>query len=121
MPGLEPHDFIKCDLSVVIAKAGTLVVSQHIDALDRRSEIGWAYTQQYVSGPSFHLNLGMYDATISAVGGCPSAAVRGASVTIAREYREHILGSLLLHVFIWVLILGAVLGLVILEVKRGAR
>ena len=118
---LEPFDFIKCDLSLVIAKAGTEVHLQHIETMNRASEVGWAYTQQYVGGPSFHLNRGMYDATISDGGGCPAAAVRGASVTIAREYSEHILGSLVLHFVTWALILVGVLGLVILEVKRAPR
>jgi len=117
--GLEPHDPIKCDLSVVVAKAGTTVYSQHIDVMDRASEIGWAYTQQYVGGHSFHLSHGMYEATIFAAGGCPVASVRGASVTIAQEYKEHIVGSLLLIFVTWALIIAGVLGLVLLEVKRG--
>jgi hypothetical protein len=118
---LEPFDFIKCDLSLVIAKAGTEVQSQHIESMNRATEFGWANTQQYVGGPAFHLNHGMYDATISNGGGCPAAAARGASVTIARQYREHILRSLLLHLVTWALILVGVVGLVILDLKRGPR
>jgi hypothetical protein len=118
---LEPIDVIKCDLSLVIEKAGIAVYSQHIETMNRASEIGWAHTQQYVGGRSFHLNRGTYDVTISDGGGCPAAAARGASVTIAREYSEHIVGGLLLTFVTWALMLAGILGLIILEIKRGPR
>jgi len=113
----EPLDIIRCDFYVTIAKAGTEVYSQHIETMSSATEIGWTYTQQYVGGASFRLDHGMYDATISAGEGCPVAAARGASVSVAREYKEHIVGSLLLNVFAWTLILVGVSGIVI-DAKR---
>lgn len=73
-PALDPVDVIKCDLSVIIAKAGTEIYSQRIETMNRAADNGWAYTQQYVGGRAFRLNRGSYDATISAGAGCPAAA-----------------------------------------------
>jgi hypothetical protein len=115
---LDPTDSIKCDLFVTIAGARTEMYSQHIETMNRATENGWAYTQQYVSAPSFHLNRGMYDVTIAGGRGCPEAVARGASATIGREYSEHIMSSLLLGFFTWTLILVGVLGLIIVDVKR---
>jgi hypothetical protein len=116
---LGPLDVIKCDFSVVIARAGIEMHSQHIGSMNRGTDNGWSYTQQYVGGPSFRLNRGTYDATISTGAGCPDAAARGASVSIARQYSEHIAGSLLLNIFAWALILVGILGQIILDVKRA--
>jgi hypothetical protein len=117
-PVLAPLDVIKCDLSVIIAKAGIKIHSQRIETMNRASENGGAYTQQYVGGQYFRLDRGTYDVTISAGAGCPAATTRGASVFIAREYSEHIASSLLLNLLAWLLILVGVVGLVVLDVRR---
>jgi hypothetical protein len=47
---LAPFDFIECDLSLVIAKAGTKVHSQHIETMNRATESGWGLVRAWLRG-----------------------------------------------------------------------
>jgi hypothetical protein len=116
--GLGPET-VPCDLSFVISKDDVVVHSQNVDALNRQSEFGWANTQQYQAGHAFRLGHGDYAATIQGSGTCQAAATRGASVTVSRVYREHILGSLLAFFVASMLLVAGVAGVLIAVFRQG--
>jgi len=103
---------VPCELSFIISKDDVVVHSQQIDAMNRRSESGWANTQQYQAGHAFRLSHGDYSATIQG-STCQVAAKRGASVTVSRVDREHILGSLIAFTVAAILFAAGVAGVLI--------
>jgi hypothetical protein len=114
--GLETET-VPCALSFQIVRDGSEILSQHVETITRESEYGWAHTQQYTAGRVFHLSHGTYDVTIAGGPQCPSAVARGASVTVAEQYKEHILGSLLRYLSARLLLVVGVVGLLISEFK----
>lgn len=107
-----------CDLTVSISHNDTHVLSQDITAIVRHSEIGYQNTQQYAAERPFHLKSGTYDVTISGGQKCAVATARGASVTLEKQEREHILGSLLYALAARALLAVGVLGLIVMEFRR---
>jgi hypothetical protein len=107
-----------CDLLASIDQGGRQILSFHILTMRIASEFGWGNVQTFTAGQSFHLDHGEYDATIIGGGGCPVAAARGASITIGRFEREHILQDLLAQLLAVVFLLAGMLGLVFSEFVR---
>jgi hypothetical protein len=112
-------EMIPCDFSFTIDRDGSEILSQHVEAISRGSEFGWAHTQQYGAGRAFHLSRGTYDVTIVGGSACPSAFARGASVTVVEQYKERILESLLRYLSARFLLFAGLLGLLISEFKSG--
>jgi hypothetical protein len=116
-PGTET---VPCEFSFIISNNDVVVHSQYVDAMNRESEFGWANTQQYRAGHAFHLRHGDYAATIRG-STCPTAAKRGASVTVSRVDREHILGSLIAFTVAAILLLAGVAGILIAAFRPGPK
>ena len=112
---------VPCDLAISISHEDKPILSQVIASIVRHSEIGYQNTQQYAAERSFHLKSGTYDVTISGGQQCAVATARGASVTLEKQEREHILGSLLYTFAARGLLVVGVLGLIAMEFRRGPK
>jgi hypothetical protein len=102
---------LPCEFTASIERGETKILSRRVDEIVLVSELGSAHTQQYSAGDSFHLTRGTYAATIVGGAECPAATARGASVSIEKQEREHILGSIVQTVAGAALLLVGLLGL----------
>jgi len=103
---------LPCEFTASIERDGVIVHRQRITNIVSISEIGWAHTRQYSAGESFQLNHGTYSATVVGGAGCPAATARGASVSIGKQEREHILGNVIQITVGAALLLVGLLGLI---------
>ena len=115
--GLGEETF-PCDFLVSIEYGGHQIVSRHVDSISTASEFGWANIQTFIAGENFHLSHGTYDVTVTSGSACQVAATKGASITVGRFEREHILGSLLVDLLSIALLLVGVVGLMFSEFVR---
>ncbi|MEN3113131.1 hypothetical protein ACFONG_16195 [Uliginosibacterium paludis] len=100
-----------CDILFTVQDGDNQIISRHADSISTASEVGWANTQTFVAGDNFRLGHGTYYVTITSGGACPIASARGASITVSRFEREHILGSLLIDLLAVLLLVSGVVGL----------
>jgi hypothetical protein len=112
------EEVFPCDFLVSIEADGHPVLSRHVTSMRTASEYGFANTQSFVAGENLHLGHGTYDVSVTGGSACPVATSRGASVTIEKFQREHILGTLLTWVLAIVLILVGLIGLMFSEFVR---
>jgi len=112
---------VPCDLALRVDRHGRPVLSEAIHSITRHSEIGYQHTQQYSADQPFHLKAGTYDVSIAGGVSCVVATARGASVTIEKQEREHILGSLIRAFAARALIVIGLLGLIMLAFRSRAN
>jgi hypothetical protein len=107
-----PSETFPCEFTASIERDGVNAQAQRIKSIVLVSELGWAHTRQYAAGDPFRLVRGTYYATIVGGAGCPAATARGASVSIEKQEREHILGSIAQTIAGAALLLVGLLGLI---------